>query len=143
MSDSTYNELISHKKIKLIYDYFNIWANQSSYTNTIQFWNDEWLNDTASSSTVVVWTKFTWMSFSYNTWYSMEQIIDTSDMSTITTITNLSNNTITTLNYTKVFYKNTNTSYQINGWWYVFVKLVDDQGWWPVVTWDVHIYVSD
>lgn len=142
-SDSNYNELMGHAKVKIVFDYFNLWANQSNYTNGIYFWQNEYLNDTSSSSTIWVWNKWPWMSFSYNTWYSMEQILTPTDMSCTATITNLTTQVSQTFTYTKVFQRETNSSYIINWWWNKVIQLTNDYQWWPVSTWNIHIYISN
>ena len=143
LSDDNYTDLMSHKKVKIVRDYFNLWANQSNYINWIWFWWNESLTDTSSSSTITVWSNWSGMSFSYSTWYSMEQIIKTSDMSCTTTITNLSNQAQSTFTYTKVFSRETNSTYIINWWWNRFIWMNDDYGWGPVYTWNIHVYYTD
>ena len=143
LSDANYTDLMSHKKVKIVWDYFNLWANQSNYTNWIWFWWNESLTDTSSSSTITVWSNWSGMSFSYNTWYSMEQIINTSDMSCTATITNLSNQAKSTFTYTKVFSRETNSTYIINWWWNRFIWMNDDYGWGPVRAWNIHVYYTD
>ena len=144
ISDANYTNLTSHKYIKLVFDYFNLWADQSNYTNSISFGYWEWIYDSASSSTIGINEYFVWIPFAYNGWYSLEQIIKVSDMSVKSTITDLGNNNkYNTNTYTKTFNKETNTSYIINWWWPRFIRIYNDQWGWPVVCWDIHIYVSD
>lgn len=141
MSQSTYNSLkSSYSKIKVVCDYFNIWTAPSRYTNVVEFGNDEWIN--ATSAGIVKLSKWSWLNMALDTPYSLEQIIDTATLNTSTTIKNLSTNATQTISYTKVFGKETNSSYQINWWWPRWIKVVRDAYGWPAVCSNIHIYVK-
>lgn len=139
-SENNWSALMAHSKVKIVFDYFNIWANQSRYTNEIFFGSEELLQDTSSSSIITVWSKFSGVGFEYNTWYSMTQIINRPDMSCTTTIKNIWTQQTWNLTYTKTFRQETNSTYIINWWGKVFIKMSDDQEGWPVSTGNIHIY---
>lgn len=141
MSQSTYNSIIqNYSKIKLVCDYFNLWRKPSNYTNEVKFWVDEWIEVTRGGASAK--TKWNWITVALSTPYSMEQIIDTATLTTTTTVTNLNTNAKQTVTYTKVFNKETNSSYIINGWWPQWIRVVKDAYWWPAVCSNIHIYIQ-
>lgn len=141
MSQSTYDALISnYSKIKIVVDYFNIWSKPSSYTNGVYFGNRDYINATSSG----VWIGADWAgaNLALSTWYSLEEIINTSDLSTTATITKISDGTKQVLwPFTKSFFKETSSTYIINGWWPCWARVVRDNYWWPVDVGNIHIYV--
>lgn len=141
ISDATLNTLLSYSKIKIVIDYFNIGGYSWSYfTNTIKIWDVEWYY---YNRWVYVFTKRSWISLEGSTWYSLEQEIDTSDMSTRTKITKISTQETQEVEYTKSFRKETASEYIINWWWPIICLVARDQAWWPVVMWNIHIYVKE
>ena len=139
-SDTVFNSLISdYSKIKIIYDYFNVGSKPSSYTNQILFANNE--NVYANSGWIGKGSSFSSVGFALSTPYSMEQIINTSDMSTVTTVKNLNTQETWDIpSYTKSFWRETNSTYIINGWGNVLFHMTRDAYGWPVVMGNIHIY---
>lgn len=141
MSQSTYDTLIgNYSKIKIVVDYFNIWSQPSSYTNGVYFGNRDYINATSSG----IWIGADWAgaNLALSTWYSLEEIINTSDLSTTATITKISDGTKQVLwPFTKSFFKETSSTYIINGWWPCWARVVRDNYWWPADVGNIHIYV--
>lgn len=126
----------NYSKMKIIYDYFNIWE---TFTYSWDWWSELFFGDgetyrTRNDWTITYGSQWSNITLEWSKWYSMIQDIDLSDMSTNVVIKNLSTSQEQTLSYTKTF--------RTNSLWPILVTTSLDQKWWPVSVWDIHIYVS-
>lgn len=139
-SEANFEELMSHDKVKIVCDAWNIWARPSYYTNSIRFWLVE------VSSSAWTWNEFvttTWLNIEYDTRYSSEIIITPSTKFCEITLTKLADWTKQTATYTASSRRHeTNSSYILNWGWYPICSAVTDNTWGQARFADFHIYYS-
>lgn len=135
LNSSNHTTLNSHKYIKEVIDYIAFEPTWNTY-----WW---WVGISGLERfRYAYWQRYYWASNNSWTsfiptswqWYKIEQIIDTSNMSCTIKFIKLSDNTETTLNYTKQYESFTE--------WYGYWQLARDQScnsW----LWNIHLYYAD